>query len=565
MEIDPITEKKINKWLHGPYDAETKATIQKLKKDDPQELIDAFHSSLTFGTAGMRGIMGVGTNRLNKYTIRSAAQGLANYINQQEGEHRVVIGYDSRFHSREFAEETARVLAGSGIDAYLTNELRPTPFISFACRYLKCTSAVMITASHNPSAYNGFKVYWSDGAQVVSPEDRGIVNEVHKIVDPTQVELCDLDHPKIHILGPDLDEVYLQTLATYQNRPNENQAHGKELQLVFSNLHGTGITLLPQALERWGFSSLAIVEEQREPDGNFPSAQSPNPEQKEALYLGIKDLEKTHGDLLLITDPDADRIGVVARHKGKSVILSGNQIAAICFYYLCQRPKRVERGAFVTTIVSSPLLEKIATSFDYACIHVLTGFKFIGEKIKEWDCSHQYQFIFGAEESHGYLFGTYARDKDALMASCLLSEIALMLKLDGKTLIDYLFEIYQKFGIYREKQLSVSFEATIENMAKMDSLTQTLREHPPTEIANQHVTVVEDYKKQQINGLPKANVLSFTLADESKLIVRPSGTEPKIKIYGMAYEKEFSSIDEGLKKCDEKLNHYLNALKNHLK
>ncbi len=577
--MDKQIKAKIQEWLDGPYDEETKKAIRTQLEQDPISLENVFARNLTFGTGGIRGIMGVGTNRLNIYTIRSATKGLANYLSDQPTDnvkHSVVIGYDSRFNSQTFAKEAARVLAASNIKVYLTPALRPTPFVSYACRYKQASAAIMITASHNPSEYNGFKVYWNDGAQVIPPHDQGIIDAVNKIQHPAAIKITALQHPLITYLTLEDDNAYLEEVTALQNTPEDNKKLGPDLHIIYSNLNGTGITLLPKALANWGFTHLSYVEAQKEPNGHFPSVTSPNPENKDTLYLGIKDLTTKKADLFIITDPDADRIGIVVMHKSQSHILSGNQIAAIFLFYIAEtltmNHTMPDNGAFVTTIVTSTLLSKIAKSYGKPCFEVLTGFKYIGEKIRQWKTVEKgYQFLFGAEESHGYLIGTHARDKDAIISACLIAEITSQLKKQGKTLVDYMHTIYNIYGIHREKQLSITL--TPSNMA---SLMENLRNNPPKEILGEQITHMEDYlthlktnlitNKQERLTLPKSDVLVYLLADESKLVIRPSGTEPKIKIYAMAVQKTYPSMTEGIQTCDAKLDNLLSSMKeNHLK
>ncbi|MCB1072838.1 MAG: phospho-sugar mutase [Chlamydiia bacterium] len=546
--LPPEVKERVAAWLKEPYDAETQNEVRTLQEKDPAALIDAFYTTITFGTGGMRSVMGPGTNRLNKYTIQGATQGLANYILSQKVEApKVFISYDSRHNSRLFAEETARVLAGNGIEVFITKELRPTPFVSFGCRYHRCTAAVMITASHNPPEYNGYKVYWSDGAQVVPPHDTGIIAQVQKIQNPKQVKLTDFKNRLIHEVGNEDDEAYFKALMPLQNHPDTNQNHGKELKIVYSPLHGCGITTLPEGLKRWGFTSLSLVEAQKTPDGNFPSAHSPNPEQEQALDLGIQQLMQEKGDLFLASDPDADRLGVVIRHNEKPVILNGNQIASLCLFYLCHTKSLPENSAAVTTIVTTELFKTIAKSYGVTPFEVLTGFKYIGEKIHEWENSKEFSFLFGAEESLGFLYGTHSRDKDATIAACLIAEMALQLKLQNKTLVDLLLEIYKKYGPFLEGQLSVKFSAGKEGMETMEKLMKDLRANPPKEIEGQKVTDIEDYLTGKTHiPLPKSNVLLFRLEDQSKFIIRPSGTEPKIKIYGLVRHQEKKRLEAAL-------------------
>jgi phosphomannomutase len=577
--ITPEMQKRIDYWLTGPFDEKTKAEVRALKEKNPQGLVDAFFTDLSFGTGGMRGIMGAGTNRMNVYTIRLATQGLANYLRKQNKQNKlsVVIGYDSRNHSQEFAKEAARVLAGNGIHVYLLDELRPTPYISFACRFKRASAAINITASHNPKEYNGYKVYWSDGAQVVSPHDEGIVKEADALIDLSSVRVAPINDPLIEtVKTSSLDQEYLKAIAPLQHFPEESKKNGASLKIVYTPLHGTGITIVPNALKGWGFSSIHLVNEQIIPDGNFPTVKFPNPEYKETLKLGIEHLERTGSDLLIATDPDADRIGAVIRDHGKTVLFNGNEMAAICVDYLCEilpkLKKMPPKGAFVTTIVTTELLKKIATVNHQSCFEVLTGFKYIGEKIHEWETSKDgYQFIFGAEESYGYLLGTHSRDKDAIISSCLIAEIALYAKLQGQTLLNRLQQIYKKYGIFREKQMSLNFNPGKEGMDQMASVMKRLRSNPPKTIAGHAVVSIEDYEKRlRINlatskteklELPQSDVLLFWLDDKSRLVIRPSGTEPKIKIYGCVTAEKFSSIESGIQECDQRLDLLLDTLK----
>jgi phosphomannomutase len=578
--IDPLIMDRINAWLNGPYDESSKNEIRTLLKQDPKALIDAFFTDLTFGTGGLRALMGVGTNRLNIYTIQIATQGLANYLlSQKKGPLSVLIGFDSRHHSHTFALETARVLAGNGIHAYLLKELRPTPYISFATRHLRCDAGVMITASHNPKEYNGYKVYWKDGAQVVPPHDTGIIAEAKKIRSLAQVKRS-CESPHIEILDSTLDAAYLEAIRPLQHFPDQNKKEGSSLKIVYTSFHGTGITMVPKALRDWGFTQIHFVDKQIIPDGDFPTLQFPNPEYKETLELGTDQLLKTQSDILFATDPDADRMGTVVIHQGKPVILTGNETAAICVDYLCSVMSQLKtlpaKGAFVTTIVTTELLKEIASHYKQACIEVLTGFKYIGEKIHLWETEpNGYQFIYGAEESYGCLLGTHARDKDAIIASCLLAEIALFNKKQGKTLIDRLHEVYQNYGIYRERQQSINFNPGKAGMDAMSAFMKKLRQHIPQSLGGQPVIYSEDYLtvKRTYNAsnqteplnLPISDVLLFRLKDQSKVIVRPSGTEPKIKIYVSTSQKKFSSIAEGLAICDQRLDQLLLTLQNELR
>ncbi len=580
--FEPAVQKRVQAWLSGSYDDSTKRAIQEMLEKDPKELIDSFYTDLSFGTGGLRALMGVGTNRLNVYTIRLATQGLANYIrNVSDNKSKsVAVGYDSRHHSKEFAEETARVLAGNGITAYLFPDIRPTPYTSFACRELKCQAAVMITASHNPKEYNGYKVYWSDGAQVVAPHDVGIIAEVEKITDQAQVKLATLNSSSIRYTDESLDKTYLDALYALQTTKERNQKEGKQLKIAYTSLHGTGITLTPKALVSWGFSNIEYVAKQCVPDGDFPTVKFPNPEYPETLQMGIDLLVQKKCDLLIANDPDADRMGVAVLHQDKPVILTGNEVASICTDYLCATLKKQDRlnsqCAFVTTIVSTELIGKIARRAGAAYFEVLTGFKYIGEKIHEWEIGkHEYRFIFGAEESYGYLLGTVARDKDAIISSCLLSEIALGCKLEGKTLVDRLDEIYTTYGVHREGQLSLSFKPGKEGTEEIHKMMQTLRKNPPKQLCGKKVLVLEDYlvrKRYDLTDgstapliLPVSDVLLFRLEGGGRLVVRPSGTEPKVKLYGsVCLHSKAKPLAETIQDCDIALKDLLTAAKKDL-
>lgn len=557
--MDPQILKRAHAWLEDPsYDEKTKAEVRELLKH-PDQLTDAFFTDLSFGTGGLRGIMGAGSNRINIYTIRKASQGLANYIlkkgNASSG---VVIGFDSRHHSAEFAREAAKVFAGNGIKVFLLKELRPTPYVSFATRYLKAQAGIMITASHNPKEYNGYKVFWQDGGQVVPPHDTGIIAEVDAV---SAIKLADLTDPLILI-----DEAYLEALSSLQHFPGENHT---SLKISYSSLHGTGITLMPEALRRWGFSAPHLVASQAVPDGDFPTVHFPNPEYPEALKAGIEDLVKNGSDILIATDPDADRLGVVASHQGKPVTLTGNEQAALAAYFICdtltKQKKMPPKGAIVTTIVTTELLKHIAKAFNVACFEVLTGFKYIGEKIHQWEQKPGgYQFLFGAEESYGYLMGTYARDKDAMIAGCLFAEISVKLKEQGKTLIDLLHEIYTKFGVFREKQFSLTFEEGKKGLDSIQRLMEGLRKNPPSTLGGQKVIKSEDYLKETSENLPRSDVLLYRLEDQTKIIIRPSGTEPKLKVYLSNHTTQFQSIQEGLDSSNHRLDILIGALKKEL-
>jgi phosphomannomutase len=557
--MDPQILKRAQAWLEDPsYDEKTQAEVRELLKH-PDQLTDAFFTELSFGTGGLRGIMGAGSNRINIYTIRKASQGLANYILKNGSPSSgVVIGFDSRHHSAEFAQEAAKVFTGNGIQVFLLKELRPTPYVSFATRHLKAQAGIMITASHNPKEYNGYKVFWQDGGQVVPPHDTGIMAEVDAV---SAIKLAEMTDPSILI-----DEAYLEALSSLQHFPGENHS---SLKISYTSLHGTGITLMPEALRRWGFSAPHLVASQAVPDGDFPTVHFPNPEYPEALKAGIEDLIQTGSDILIATDPDADRLGVVASHQGKPVTLNGNEQAALAAYFICdtltKQKKMPPKGAIVTTIVTTELLKQIAKAFNIACFEVLTGFKYIGEKIHQWEQkSGGYDFLFGAEESYGYLMGTYARDKDAMIAGCLFAEISVKLKEQGKTLIDLLHEIYAKFGVFREKQMSLTFEEGKKGLDTIQRLMAGLRKNSPMALGGQKVIELEDYLKGTSENLPRSDVLLYRLEDQSKVIIRPSGTEPKLKVYLAAHASQFQSISYGLDSCNRRLDVLQAALKKEL-
>jgi len=558
MEInnfeEPIKTNILN-WLNGPLDETTKTEILKLLKENPQELKEAFLHNLSFGTAGARGLMGVGINRFNIYTIRAMTQGLANYLIKQKINKPVVIGFDNRNNSNLFAKEAARVLSGNNIKTFLFKELRPSPIVSFTCRYKKCAAAIMITASHNPPKYNGFKVYWQDGAQIIPPHDKGIIEEVKKITNWQDIKLSELNSKLIIYLNEEMDNAYLKSLETLKT--NKQQ---KELKIVYTNLHGTGITMIPKALNNWGFSEIFFVEEQKTTDGNFPNAPIPNPEDPQALQLGLKLLQEKKADLLIATDPDADRIAIAIQHDEKQYIFNGNQIACLLFNYILQYSTRKKNDAIIKSIVTTELLKEMAKQNNIACFNVLTGFKYIAELMEKWQQDKSYQFLLGAEESYGYLVEDFVRDKDSISAACFLSSYAEIAKKENKNLLDILHEIYKKYGLYQEDLLSLKFDDTKEGYDKMNSIMQTLRTTPPKTIANIAITSIEDYKTQN-TSLPKTDMLIFNLSDMSKIIIRPSGTEPKMKIYLNTVEKNFTTIDEGITICQNKLKILKNTLK----
>lgn len=580
--LDDATQKNIQEWLEGHYDEDTKSKIRLLLQENPRLALDSFYTHLTFGTAGLRGIMGIGSNRMNDYTVRAATQGLANYIRSQTKRDSspvaVLVGYDSRNHSRRFAEETAKVLAANGIKVFLFKEIRPTPLVSFGCRYKHCIAAVMITASHNPPEYNGYKVYWSDGGQLVPPHDEGVMREVSKITDLSLVKSSNsLKNPLIEEINGEVDSAYFKIIQGMQNYPDDNKNRGPELKIVYSSLHGTGITMAPKAFAEWGFTNIRLVASQVIPDGNFPTVNYPNPEEPAALKLGIELMVQTQSDLMLATDPDADRLGVVCLHHGKPVILTGNQVSALCLAHICgaldQQNRFPEKAAFIKSIGTSELFQDICDRYQRPCFNVLPGFKYIAEKIHLWESeSNGYRYIFGGEESCGYLYGSQCRDKDAILSAVLVAEMALQAKIEGKTLLDKLHDLYSKYGIYQENLLSINFGETKEGKEQMAQSMSKIRSNCLQSIIGIPVKIVDDFLISSRQNLktgvteklsqPRSNVLIYWLEDGSKVMVRPSGTEPKVKLYCGVVEKKFISIPEGLKACQVKSESILQFLNN---
>ncbi len=520
-------------------------------------------STIKFGTAGLREVMGPEPGQMNIETIQVVTQGLADYIKsfpEETWRGGVVVCHDSRINSRLFAEETAKVFAGNGIVAHLTAALRPTPFASFAIRYYNSIAGVNITASHNPKEYNGYKVYWSDGAQVVHPHDDEIIKAVRNA---KTIKTTLLDSPLIKIIDKECEETYLNAIVNLRINKTLDTDFGNNLSIIYSPLNGAGITMIPKALEMWGFSNVHLVEEQMTPDGTFPTTPYPNPETDAALALGMRDLREKKGDVLLVSDPDSDRLSASIIYKETPRRLSGNELGSLMLNYLITNTKPQKKWATVTTIVSTPLIKLITETAGGTCFEVLTGFKYIGEKIHEWEEAKNYKFLFGMEESLGFLYGTHARDKDATIAACLAAEITLSLKKEGKTLVDELYEIYTKFGIYREGQTTLSSPKGLEFLiATLDKI----RKSPPKTLAGIPVLKIDDYLDSKKTGLPPSDVLAFLLKDGSKYLLRPSGTEPKLKIYGHIFgeSSSFPSIDAGVSALDKKIKIRLAQIKEEL-
>ena len=572
--MEASTEQRINTWLEEDYEPKFKDEIRRLQKENPQELTEAFYRTLEFGTGGLRGIMGVGTNRMNRYTVGFATQGLANYLLKcfKSQKIKVAISHDSRLQSREFAEITADILSANKIEVFLFEDLRPTPELSFAVRHLHCQAGVMVTASHNPREYNGYKVYWEDGGQLVPPHDKNVIAEVNNITTLKQVK-WNRNEKLIHIIGEDVDKVYLDKIAALTLNPAAVKK-AKSLKIVYTPLHGTGITMVPRALEMYGFKNIYLVDEQAKPDGNFPTVKSPNPEEKSALELALKKADEVEADLILATDPDADRVGIAIRDaNGKMRLLNGNQTGTLLFHYMLsqwQHNGKLTGDQFVVkTIVTTDLIKDIATDFNVECMDVLTGFKYIAEAILQNEGTRT--FVCGGEESYGYLIGDFVRDKDAVSACCLIAEMAAYYMANGKAghklLAQVLNDIYKEYGFYKEDLLSLTKTGKA-GVEEIQAMMANYRNHPPKKLGGQSVVMMKDYsvsksfdfanKTNTIINLPTSNVLQFFTADGSKVTVRPSGTEPKIKFYFSVVENagkraSIDSIEETLAARIDKL------------
>lgn len=540
--MDAAIQAKIGTWLSGNFDQDTKNEITRLQKDDASELADAFYKNLEFGTGGLRGLMGVGTNRMNKYTVGMATQGYANYLKQcfPDGVS-VAIAHDSRNNSRFFAETTANVFAANGVKVYLFEALRPTPELSFAIRELKCQGGVVCTASHNPKEYNGYKAYWNDGSQLVPPHDKNVIKEVDKIASVDEVKWSG-GEANITIIGKEMDEKYMEMVKGLSVYPEIITKH-KDLKIVYTPIHGTGITMVPQVLKKFGFDNVHIVQEQSVPDGNFPTVAYPNPEESEAMSLGLKLAEKLDADILSGTDPDADRIAIgVKDSSGKWVLMNGNQTAVLAFNYLIEARKTKgiaqPNDMVITTIVTTPMIDAIAAKNGVACYRVLTGFKWIAEMIRQKEGKENY--IIGGEESFGLMIGDKIRDKDGVSAVALLCEMAAYEKEKGRSLYEKMIDLYVEYGFYKEHLISITKKG-MDGQQQIAAMMEAYRNNPPKEINGSAVVMLRDYElqveKNLLTGeewkleLPKSNVLQFVLDDMTSISARPSGTEPKIKFY----------------------------------
>ena len=553
-----------NQWLENPYFDETTKDELKAIKDDENEIKERFYMDLEFGTAGLRGIIGAGTNRMNIYVVRRATQGLANYIAKVDKKSQgVAIAYDSRHMSPEFAQEAALCLAANGIKAYIFETLRPTPELSFAVRHLGCVAGINVTASHNPPEYNGYKVYWEDGAQITPPHDTGIMGEVKAISDWNTVKTMDKEEAVkaglFEVIGQAVDDAYMVELKKQIIHMDAIEAEGRNLKIVYTPLHGTGNIPARRILKELGFENVYVVPEQELPNGDFPTVSYPNPEAAEAFELGLKLAKEVDADIVLATDPDADRLGVRVKDKnGEYHDLTGNMSGCLLANYELSQRKAVngslpEDGALVKTIVTTNLADAIAKGYNVKLIEVLTGFKYIGQQILGFENSGKGTYLFGFEESYGCLIGTYARDKDAIVATMALCEAAAYYKTQGKTLWDAMIDMYEEFGYYKDAIQAVTMKG-IEGLQKIQEIMTTLRQNPPADFAGHKVTAVRDYKLDEITdlatgekkstGLPNSNVLYYELTDDAWVCVRPSGTEPKVKFYYGVKGTSLADADE---------------------
>ena len=559
---------KYEEWLSNPYfDEATKEELRAIAGDEG-EIKERFYKDLEFGTAGLRGVIGAGTNRLNIYTVRKATQGLANYICKNNGQDKgVAIAYDSRRMSPEFADEAALCLAANGIKAYVFESLRPTPELSYAVRFLGCIAGINITASHNPPEYNGYKVYWEDGAQITPPHDKGIMDEVRAVTDYNTVKTMELAQAKAaglyQTIGAEVDDGYISELKKQVIHQDAIDAVGSELKIVYSPLHGTGNIPARRILRELGFKNVYVVKEQELPDGDFPTVSYPNPEAKEAFELGLGLAKEVDADLVLATDPDADRLGVYVKDSktGEYKELTGNMSGCLLADYEIGQRKELyglpEDGYLIKTIVTSNMADAIAKSYGVGLIEVLTGFKYIGQQILGFETTGKGHYLFGFEESYGCLIGTHARDKDAIVATMALCEAAAYYKTKGKTLWDAMVDMYEKYGYYKDAIQSITLKG-IEGLQKIQEILETLRKNPPMEVGGYKVVKAWDYQADTIRdiatgevtstGLPSSNVLYYDLTDDAWLCVRPSGTEPKVKFY---YGIKGTSLEDADEKSDK--------------
>ena len=542
--LDPQIVEKARLWLQSPYDSETNQAVREmLDQNQVEELTDSFYKDLEFGTGGLRGIMGYGTNKINKYTLGKATQGFSNYLKKTypEEEVKVAISYDSRNNSREFAKIVRDVFSANDIIVYFFDELRPTPQLSFAIRHLNCHGGVMLTASHNPKEYNGYKAYGRDGGQLVAPHDKLVIDEVNAITDLNDIKF-DAKEENIRIVGKEMDKAYIAQLKALSINPDVVKEQA-DLKIVYSSIHGTGITVVPETLKAWGFTNVSVVEQQEQPDGDFPTVVYPNPEEKDAMALAIADAQRLDADLVMATDPDADRVGVAIKNNhGEFQLLNGNQIFALLAEYVLGSLKRsgesFENAYVVKTIVTTNLVAEIAKHYQIPCHDVLTGFKYIGELMTANEGKRK--FIMGGEESYGFLIGDLVRDKDAVVSCAFIAEMAAYFKNEGKSLYDTLQSIYAKYGYFKEKQVSLTKKGK-SGADEIKEMMAQFRSNTPQQLGGIDLVAVKDYKsldshdlqsgqKEAIN-LPNSDVLQFITSEGDIISIRPSGTEPKIKFY----------------------------------
>lgn len=543
MNIKKTIEKNITNWLKGSYDKQTKDTIIDMQNNNTPLLEDSFYTNLVFGTGGLRGIMGVGTNRMNIYTVGMATQGLSNYLNQVYAAESisVAISYDNRNNNTMFADCVANIFSANGIHVYMFDAMRPTPELSFAIRELGCKSGVMITASHNPKEYNGYKAYWSDGAQVVAPHDQNIIDNVNKITDAAQVK-WDGNKDLIKYIGKEMDDKFIDHIVALKMNKSAVEKYG-DFKIIYTPIHGTGVEMMPKSLKAYGFANIKLVKEQAIADGNFPTVIHPNPEDPKALEMAMKLAEETNAELVLATDPDADRIAIAVRDfDNKLITINGNQTCALLSYYLLKTKSKIEQlnssDYIIKTIVTTELVSSIAKKYNVECYNVLTGFKHIAAVIKQNEGKRT--FIGGGEESYGYMIGERVRDKDAIASAAMICEIHAWAKSQNKTILDVIIDMYLEFGLFLESQKAIT-KTGIKGIEEINQIMSDYRENPPHEINNKRVTDILDYKTQIATNLvtgetrkidlPISNVLQFITSDHSIISVRPSGTEPKIKFY----------------------------------
>lgn len=580
LNLSDEIKSKIKEWTCDDYDEETRNEIKSLvESGDEKELTDRFFKDLEFGTGGLRGVIGAGSNRMNKYNIWKATQGLANYIKEQFPEKSsAAIAYDSRNFSDSFSMEAALVLAGNGIKVYLFESLRPTPMLSFTVRHLKTQTGIVITASHNPPEYNGYKVYWEDGGQIVPPHDKNIISKVQQVTSIKDIKHISEQEAKdkglLHMIGEDVDKVYYEKVKSLCINPDIIKETADDIKIVFTPIHGSGNIPVRTALANLGFKNITVVKEQEQPDGNFPTVKSPNPEETSAMKMGLDLSKEIDADILVATDPDSDRVGAGIKDKlGNYILINGNQLASLLTYYILSQLKEKNRlpenGLIIKTIVTTDLITNIAQEYNTPVQEVLTGFKYIGEQIKINDDFKKNgkpfkQYIFGGEESYGMLAGDFVRDKDAVISTVLLAEMTAYLKHNKKSVIEYLDELYTKFGYYKEALKSLTLKG-VDGIERIGKIMDTFRNNPPESIGDIKIEKIADFKEGVLKNretgeiekqidLPKSNVITLFLKDNLKITMRPSGTEPKIKFYFAGFQRETDDLEETKRSVNNKVD-----------